>query len=172
MVKFVNRVKFATSSLGTADIAIGNPLSGFQGLVSAGASDGDELYYVIEEGANWEIGLGTFDEASNTLTRNPSESSNSGEKINLFGKAIVYLAAVAELLPKLKFAVTNASDGDALLYDQASNSWKNYRLTTNKLDDVDNSAQSDGSVLSYDSNSSKYKATNTLQNVTIDGGTY
>jgi hypothetical protein len=58
-------------------------------------SDGDVVGYTIEDGANFEIGTGTYTASGTTLSRTPSESSSGGSAINLSGNARVFITAVA-----------------------------------------------------------------------------
>lgn len=92
-MKYLDRVKFLTPTTGTGDIQFGGILDGFQSLAEAGAKVGDTVPYVIEDGIAWEIGQGVFDGSS--LTRNPTDSSSGGQKINLSGNAEVFCSATA-----------------------------------------------------------------------------
>ena len=95
MVVLVNRAKMSTSTTGTGTISLGSALAGFQSFANAGVSNGDTVRYVIEEGTNFEIGSGTYTSSGTTLSRNPSESSNSGNAITLGGSAEVFITASA-----------------------------------------------------------------------------
>jgi len=97
MVTLVNRAKVLTSSTGTTSpISLGSAVSGFQTLADAGVTNGQTVRYVIEDGANWEIGSGTYNSTGPTLSRTPSESSNAGSLISLSGSAVVFITAAAE----------------------------------------------------------------------------
>jgi hypothetical protein len=100
MVKLVNRAKMTTASTGTGSpINLGSASDGYQSFADAGASTGDVLRYTIEDGSsNFEIGTGTFNSAG-TLTRTVSESSNSGNAIDLSGNAVVFVTAAASDIP-------------------------------------------------------------------------
>ena len=91
-----NRAYVVTATTGTGTITLGSPVAGYQSFTDAGLTTGAVTRYTIQDGANWEIGLGTYTTSGNTLTRTPSESSNSGSAINLSGNAEVFIAATAE----------------------------------------------------------------------------
>lgn len=97
-----------TSTTGTGTLTLGVAKQGFQSFADAGASDGDMIRYVIEDGNNWEIGTGTYTASGTTLTRIVTESSNSGSPINLTGSATVFASATAEDLPSYSYASTLA----------------------------------------------------------------
>ena len=93
MVTLVNRAKVATATTGTGTITLGAAESGYQTFADAGVSDGNTVRYVIEDGANWEIGTGTYTASGTTLSRTVSESSNADAALNLTGGAVVYVSA-------------------------------------------------------------------------------
>jgi hypothetical protein len=66
------------------------------------------------------------------------------------------------------------ANGDYLSYDAASSTYKNYKLTTARVLDIDNTNKSDGSVLVYNGITSKYVATNQINNpnTLIVGGNF
>jgi hypothetical protein len=89
-----DRVKVATATVGQGTITLGAAEAGFLSFAGAGVPDGTEVSYVIEEGAAWEIGVGTYDDAG-TLTRGPIRSSNANAAIALAGAAKVFISARA-----------------------------------------------------------------------------
>ena len=117
MVTLVNRAKVNTSTVGTGIITLGSAVSGYQTFAAAGVADGQIVRYVIEDGAAWEIGIGTYSATGTTLTRGSIESSNADNLINLTGNAVVYVsAAAADLQELVDFAdnfVLPPADGSA-----------------------------------------------------------
>jgi hypothetical protein len=96
MVKLVNRAKVSALTTGTGTLTLGPSVDGFQSFAASGVTNGDTVRYVIEDGDAWEIGVGTFNAAAQTLTRSPSQSSSGGSAISLGGSAVVYVTATAE----------------------------------------------------------------------------
>jgi len=94
MAKLFNRAKMTTSTTGTGTVTLGSASVGFQSFADAGVANSDVVQYVIEEGANFEIGTGTYSSSGTSLTRTPSESSNSDAAISLTGTATVSITAI------------------------------------------------------------------------------
>ena len=100
MVTLVNRAKVATATTGTGTITLGSAESGYQTFADAGLVDTNVVRYVIEDGAAWEIGSGTYTASGTTLSRTPTESSGGGSAITLTGSAVVFISATAaDLIP-------------------------------------------------------------------------
>ena len=95
MPVLVNRAKMSTATTGTGTITLGSAVSGFQTFADAGISDGQTVRYVIEDGANFEIGNGAYGSSGTTLSRSVIESSNSDSAISLSGDAFVFIGAIA-----------------------------------------------------------------------------
>lgn len=83
-----NRVRCQTATTGTGPIEVGSAVAGFRpfhGVVPEGA----RVPYVIEDGAEFEMGHGTFERGR--LIRAPHTSS-AGGLLNLSGNAVVAIA--------------------------------------------------------------------------------
>jgi len=107
MVKLVNRAKMTTATTGTGTITLGSAVDGFQTFAAAGVSNGDTVRYCIEDGtSSFELGSGVYTASGTTLTRVVSESSNSGNAINLSGDAIVFITAIAADIQPTTFTTT------------------------------------------------------------------
>src|SRR6056297_705795 len=98
MVTLVNRAKVATSTTGTGAVSLGAAESGYQTFADAGLAGNEDVRYVIEDGADWEIGTGGINGAVTQMSRTLIESS-TGSKLNLSGSAVVYVSATAEDIP-------------------------------------------------------------------------
>ena len=89
-----DRVKETTTTTGTGTVVLGGALGGFQTFLSA-VGGGNTTYYVIENDAQWEIGIGTC--ADNTLSRDTVlQSSDGGGKIDLSGLSFVFCVIPAD----------------------------------------------------------------------------
>ena len=110
MAKLFNRAKMNTSSTGAGTITLGSAETGFQTFADAGVANGDVVQYVIEEGANWEIGTGTYSSSGTTLTRSPSESSGGGSALSLGGGAKVSITVIADDFKRLQLAGTTKAE--------------------------------------------------------------
>lgn len=78
-----DRVRETSTSTGTGALTLAGPYSGFQAFSSIG--NGNTTYYAISDpntGA-WEVGVGTYTTAGNTLSRDTVlASTNSGNLVN------------------------------------------------------------------------------------------
>ena len=142
MVKLVNRAKMTTASTGTGTITLGSASDGYQTFAAAGVSNGDEVRYAIEDGNEFELGVGQCTASGSTLSRTVSESSNSNNALNLSGNAVVFVTAIADDVGVRTYATisamtssTAASSGalafvtaNSGLYQNNGNGW--YKVAT------------------------------------------
>ena len=110
-----DRVKETTTTAGTGSITLTGAFGGFRSFSQA-IGNGNSTYYVIENDAQFEIGIGTYTLASNSLSRDTVlQSSDGGSKITLSGVSTVFVTYPAEKSVhlgtdgKLSLASTNTS---------------------------------------------------------------
>lgn len=103
MLLLSDRVKETSSTTGTGTLSLGGAVTGFQTFVD-GIGDGNTTYYVIDNGSEWEVGLGTVTDATpDTLSRDTIlASSNFGSAVDLSaGTKSVFCSAPADYLGTL-----------------------------------------------------------------------
>lgn len=91
-----NRARMTTATTGTGTITLGSAVAGHQSFAAAGVTNGTVVSYCIEDGADWEVGTGTYTSSGTTLSRTVLESSNADAALNLSGSAEVFITALAE----------------------------------------------------------------------------
>ena len=76
-----DRVKETSTSTGTGDMTLAGAEVGFQSFSVIG--DGNQTYYAIVGGSEWEVGIGTYESTGPDLQRDfVLSSSNSGSLVN------------------------------------------------------------------------------------------
>jgi hypothetical protein len=93
MAKLYNLVRMTTATTGAGTITLGAAVSGFLSFAGAGVANGDVVAYGIKDGANSEVGTGTYTSSGTTLTRTVTTSTNSNSAISLSGAAEVFIVA-------------------------------------------------------------------------------
>lgn len=157
MAKLFNRAKMTTATTGSGTVTLGSASNGFQTFAAAGVSNGDVVQYVIEEGANFEIGVGSYSSTGTSLTRSPTESSNSNAAITLAGQATVSITAVADDLNRLQHGgsdkVTVSSTGASVTGNLAVSGTVDGRDVASdgsKLDGIEANAKNDQTITAGD----------------------
>ena len=111
MVTLANRVKHAITSVagsGTGTLTLGAASAGFQTLADANVASGSTVRYTIEGPSNaWELGSGVYTASGTTLTRTPTESSNSGNAITATTDSTVFVTAAASDIGPTVYANLN-----------------------------------------------------------------
>jgi hypothetical protein len=135
MAKLFNRAKVNTATVGTGTMTLGAAVSSaFCTFAEAGVANGDAVSYVIENGNDFEIGIGTYTSAGTTLSRDAVRLSKIGgtagtSKINLSGSAIVYLSPSKEDISE---TILTLSDGATINWSMAGSRMAQVTLGGNR----------------------------------------
>lgn len=112
--KILDRIRAGVATApGTGDIYLGTPIAGFRGF--SGFGDGDTLPYTMEDGVNWELGVGTYHAATNVLSRTTVRASSGAGGVGLISatnQAVVYCAIHAEDLKGALVRLENLADAN------------------------------------------------------------
>lgn len=127
-----DRVVETSTTTGTGTLNLAGAVTGAQSFV-AGVGDGNTTYYVIEDGTDWEVGIGTVTAGSpDTLSRDTVyQSSNSDAAVNWgSGTRNVFVALPANKIltnkiDDLTAFASIAAQGDLVpVYDVSANELK------------------------------------------------
>ena len=107
-----DRVQETSITTGTGTITLAGAVSGFQSFSSA-IGNTNTTYYTITNGAEWEVGIGTYTSSGNTLSRDTVlESSNGGSLVNFSaGTKNVFVTYPAEKAVTLDNTLPVSSGG-------------------------------------------------------------
>jgi len=149
-----NRVRETTSTTGTGAVTLGGAVDGFQ-TFAAGIGNSNTTYYAISlnTASEWEVGLGTLNGDSSTLTRTTVlESSNSDSAVDfaagskeifctLPSEKAVYLDASDNQVGGFSSLAADSSpqlggDLDVVTYDLVSTSDRDIDIIPNGTGDV------------------------------------
>jgi hypothetical protein len=140
--RLYNLAKMNTATSGTGTITLSTAASGFLSFNDADVANGEVITYIIEEGANREIGYGTYTTSGTTLTRNVLKSTNSDAAISLSGAATVGITAARENFLEW-FADIDANgfnlgmDDNTGINDDSGNEVVRFRKTTSAVNYVE-----------------------------------
>lgn len=98
VIKLFNGARMTTATTGTGTVTLGSAVTGYLSFSASGIADGDRVYYSITEGANLEVGIGTYTASGTTLSRDTilNSTAGAGTPITLAGNAQVAITATAE----------------------------------------------------------------------------
>ncbi len=155
-----NRVRETTSTTGTGAVTLGGAVGGFQ-TFAAGIGNSNTTYYAISINTEneWEVGLGTLNADSSTLTRTTVlESSNSDSAVDfsagskevfctLPSEKAVYLDASDDQVGGFSSLAADSSpqlggDLDVVTYDIVSTANRDIDIIPNGTGDVNLGADS------------------------------
>jgi hypothetical protein len=96
MAALFNMRRMTVTSTGTGTLTLGVAASGWRAFSAAPAiATGTLISYRIDDGANWELGVGVYTVSGLTLTRTLRESS-TGSLLSVTTAAVVTIVALAE----------------------------------------------------------------------------
>jgi hypothetical protein len=76
-----DRVQETTTTTSTGTYTLAGAVTGYQSFSAIG--NGNQTYYTVTNGTDWEVGIGTYTSSGTTLSRNTIlASSNSGNAVN------------------------------------------------------------------------------------------
>jgi hypothetical protein len=78
-----DRVKVTSTTTGTGTFTLGAAATGFQDFTAIG--DGNDTYYTIAGGSDFEVGIGTYTASGTTLSRDTVLSSSNSNNLVNFG---------------------------------------------------------------------------------------
>jgi len=93
---YANRAWMTTATAGTGTITLGAAKNGYLTFAEAGVADTNTVTYVLLDGNNFEIGIGTYTASGTTMSRDTVIASKIGgtagtTKLTLSGSAEVFL---------------------------------------------------------------------------------
>lgn len=138
-----NWVKQATSTTGTGTITLGAASTGYVAFGDQ-FSDGDVVYYTIEDGNNRESGIGTYTASGTTLSRDTiletltagTFDNTSPTALSLSGSAVVSCSALSQHLLNNTFYTGGPPSGvskDGMLDISTGNNYTGVTMTTDQL---------------------------------------
>lgn len=112
-----DRVKVNTSTVGVSTITLGSAIRSstngdFLTFAEIGVTDGTQVSYFIQDGPNWASGVGTYNVAGSSLSRDANEKRWNGTTystaaLSLSGSAVVYISARAADIIQISTSVTD-----------------------------------------------------------------
>ena len=83
------------STTGTGSVTLNAAVAGYRTFAASGIVDTDQIRYIIEDGSEFEIGIGLMSSSATVMARTVEESSNSNAALNLTSAAKVLIGITA-----------------------------------------------------------------------------
>jgi hypothetical protein len=142
-----NLARVTSATTGTGTLTLGSAVSGFLTFGDAGVVDAEQVVYSIRDGANSEIGIGTYTASGTTLSRDTVyESTNSGNKINCSGSQEVFITAAAENINRQYILLHDEKTQNTSGGDFTSGDWRTRVLNTEVYDVGGNASLSSNQI--------------------------
>lgn len=111
--KVIDRCKETTSTTGTGNLTLAGAVTGYVSMASALTADGDTSWFCAENGAEWEIFLGTRVSATE-LARTTLIKSSTGSTINFSNAPVVFSTIPAARVLPVAFNAYRASSNQSI----------------------------------------------------------
>lgn len=131
-----DRVKETTTTTGTGTYTLAGAVTGFLAFSTVG--NGNTCHYCVENGTDWEVGLGTYTASGTTLARTTIlASSNSGSAVDWgAGTKNVFLTAPAAHLARYYVKVEDQKAQNTSGGTFTAGAWQTRTLNTEVNDDA------------------------------------
>lgn len=117
---FADRVKETSATTGTGSLSLAGAMTGFQAF-SDTMADGDNCYYTITDGIDWEVGYGTYETTGNLLIRTTVvASSNADAAVNWTSGTEVFMTHPAVISLNTVLNANFATDNSLVRFDGTS----------------------------------------------------
>lgn len=109
MTQVVDRVREVSNSSSTGPMTLEGTVVGFRRFYGT-VNDGASVPYVIEMGAEWEVGYGTFTAPATLYRDTIKASSNNGNKVDFgYGQKAIWVDAIADFFNTTTAAVNSVN---------------------------------------------------------------
>jgi hypothetical protein len=150
--KLADRIKQTSTTAGDGILSLSGTPTSFRAFSDV-MSSGDTTYYCIENGSNFEVGIGTYGvDGSGTLSRDTVFASSTGSKLELSGRSFVFITVPAERTAHLgssglldidlnylsDVVISSPSSGQAIIYNGSG--FVNTNLGTASFQDIGTSS--------------------------------
>lgn len=115
MASLLNRARMSTATTGTGTVTLASAVTGYASFAEAGAVNATVYSYCIEDGDDFEIGVGTYTSSGTTFSRDTVTLSKIGgasgtTKISLSGSAEIFITLRSADLGTIANGGTGATD--------------------------------------------------------------
>jgi hypothetical protein len=124
MAALLNRARMTTATTGTGTVTLGSAVTGYASFAEAGAVNATVYSYCIEDGNDFEIGVGTYTSSGTTFSRDTVTLSKiSGtagtDKLDLSGSAEIFITLREDDLGTAAFKDTGTTAGTVAAGDDS-----------------------------------------------------
>lgn len=133
--KLIDRCKETTSTTGTGTLTLTGAVTGFVAMADSTAgltTDGDTSWFLAENGAEWELFLGTRVDATHLARTSVIKSSNAGAAVSFTAAPTVFSTVPAEKISVVGPAVrVRRATSDQTI---TSGAWAKVQLNSEDVD--------------------------------------